>query len=157
MSKLAFRISVAVLLTTMVVLFFAIGFMSPEFPALQAKRQAGQTPLANPVAMVAAQAKAAMPLLRSWNCQRAYGHMTLQGEILNRTNAPIKNLLAVARYYTGTKTFVKSDTALIEYNPIMPGQTSPFKVISTDNPMMVECKISFTHLFGGTVEVEGVP
>jgi hypothetical protein len=141
----------------MVSLFFLIGVRSPEFQAQQAKRQAGQTPqaVANPVALVVAQAKA-VPLLLSWNCQRAYGYMTLQGEILNRTNAPIKNLLAVARYYTGSKTFVKSDTALIQYNPIMPGQTSPFKVISTDNPMMVECKISFTHLFGGTVEVEGV-
>jgi hypothetical protein len=34
MSKLAFRISVAGLLTTMVVLFFSIGIMSPGFQAM---------------------------------------------------------------------------------------------------------------------------
>lgn len=71
----------------------------------------------------ATQSGAELKLL-SWHCEQAYGHMTLEGEVRNLTNAPIKNLLAVARYYTGTKEFVKSDTALVLYNPIMPGQTS---------------------------------
>src|SRR3982074_1583791 len=42
MPKFLFRIAVAVLLTTMLALFFAIGVQSPEFQAQRAKQQAEQ-------------------------------------------------------------------------------------------------------------------
>jgi hypothetical protein len=51
MSKFVFRISVAVLLTTMVVLFFTIGAISPEFQAQQAKQQAEQATKSTPTPM----------------------------------------------------------------------------------------------------------
>ena len=46
---------------------------------------------------------------------------------------------------------MKADTALVEYNPLMPGQTTPFKVMSTYNPVMKKCTIAFKEMFGGTL------
>src|SRR2546429_2198974 len=80
----------------------------------------------------------------SWHCERSNSgsYMILEGEVRNLTDAPISRLMAVARYHTKNDQFVRSDDALIAYNPIMPGQTSPFKIMSTYNPMTARCSLS---------------
>ena len=86
--------------------------------------------------------------LLSWSCNQEHGHMITQGEVKNISNSPIKNVVAVGMLRQKDNTLVKSDDALIEYNPILAGQTSPFKVISTHNPAITNCNISFKTLFG---------
>jgi hypothetical protein len=109
-------------------------------------------------ATVSTVAKEARPTpdiqLLNFNCSHTYGFTTVEGEIRNLTNSPISNLVVVASHSSSDGQFIKSDTALIEYNPIMPGQTSPFKSISTHNPMMSKCKVGFKLLFGGAVRVK---
>ena len=46
-----------------------------------------------------------------------YFHIT--GEVKNISNKPLKGVRAVGTAYTEDGKFVKSDTALIEYNPIL--------------------------------------
>ena len=41
--------------------------------------------------------------------------------------------------------------ALIEYNPILPGQISPFKVMVTENPSMRKAGVEFKSLLGGAM------
>ena len=48
--------------------------------------------------------------------------------------------------------FITSDDALIDYNPILPGQTSPFKAMATENPAMRKASIDFKELMGGSIE-----
>ena len=49
--------------------------------------------------------------------------------------------------------FVTSDEALIAYNPVLPGQTAPFEVLTQANPMMKKFSVTFKEMFGGTIKV----
>jgi hypothetical protein len=84
-------------------------------------------------------------------CSKAYSFMTYEGLVTNNTSQPLEDVEAVALYYTDDGTFVKSDSALIDYNPLLPGQSSPFSVISTDNPAITRCRVEFKEFFGGTI------
>ena len=46
---------------------------------------------------------------------------------------------------------ITSDSSLIEYDPILPGQTSPFKVIERYNPAMEKANIEFKHMWGNRI------
>jgi hypothetical protein len=46
---------------------------------------------------------------------------------------------------------IKADDALIEFNPIMPGQTSPFHSLTTRNPVMSRFTVEFKHFFGESI------
>ena len=72
----------------------------------------------------------------------------VEGQVKNLSGESLKNVQAVATWYTKDGTFVSSDNALIEYNPILPGQTSPFKTITRGNPAMSRYSVSFKSLFG---------
>ena len=48
-----------------------------------------------------------------------------------------------------TRTFLKTSSAIVEYNPIMPGQTSPFTVMDTGNPVISTEQTSFKEMMGG--------
>jgi len=56
--------------------------------------------------------------------------------------------MAVGEFRTKDGTLVKSEDSIIEYNPILPGQTSPFETGGTDNPAITNCNLSFKNLFG---------
>lgn len=90
----------------------------------------------------------------NWHWSREYSYIIAEGEVRNISDQKLDNVLAVLRYYTADYTFVTSDDALIDYNPIMPGQTSPFKVYTTDNPLIKSGGLSFRHLMGGAISVK---
>jgi len=80
-----------------------------------------------------------------------YGYMIVEGQVKNITSYNLKNVEAVAAWYDDKENFITSDSTLAEYNPIVPGQASPFKVMSTHNPVMKKYTISFKYLMGGTI------
>jgi len=57
----------------------------------------------------------------------------------------------MAGWFTENGQLVTSDTALIEYRPVLLGQTSSFKAINTLNPEMTNGTLSFKGFFGGTL------
>ena len=63
----------------------------------------------------------------------------------------LDNVTAVATFRDAQGILVKTETALLEYNPIMPGQTSPFKAGGTDNPLIETCSTSFKYLMGRVI------
>ncbi len=69
----------------------------------------------------------------------------------NVTDRKIENCQAVVQFHTESGDFITSDTALIEFNPLLPGQTSPWKVMTRHNPAMNQARVSFKVLFGGSV------
>lgn len=95
-----------------------------------------------------AQKAAAMLQLVSWNWSTAHGYVTAEGQVKNISNQSIQNAQAVVTFYTSGGEFITSSDALIEYNPILPGQTSPFKVMARHNPAMNKAGIDFKTLFG---------
>lgn len=96
-------------------------------------------------------AKAKLVLINStWSS--AHGYVTVEGQVGNISGRKIQNVEALAQFYTEEKTFITSDSALVEYNPLMPGQISPFKIITTHNPLMKTSSISFKLIFGETLD-----
>lgn len=92
--------------------------------------------------------------LISYSCNREYGFFKVTGQVKNISGQSMESVQAVGTLYTDNGTFVKSDTALIEYNPVLPGQTSPFEVITTDNPAAKKCQVEFKRFWGGTISTK---
>jgi hypothetical protein len=97
----------------------------------------------------------ALALISSNGYEAEYGGFHyIEGQVRNLSNEPLENMMVVGTCYDKEGNFIKSDDALIDYNPILPGQTSPFKTISTGNPAMARFRVEFKTLFGGTLAVE---
>jgi hypothetical protein len=79
------------------------------------------------------------------------GFHYIEGQVKNLSDKPLENVTAVGIWYDKDGNFIKSDDAVIDYNPILPGQTSPFKTISTGNPAMSRYRVEFKRIFGGTI------
>lgn len=80
-----------------------------------------------------------------------HGFSQVEGRVKNLTGQSLRNVEAVVTWYTATGRFVTSDSAFIEFNPLLPGQISPFKVTTRTNPEMTSFSVEFKHLMGGTI------
>lgn len=89
--------------------------------------------------------------LQQWNWHEEHGYAIAEGAIKNISSESLDNVVAVMLIYDKNGNFIKSDDALIEYRPILPGQTSPFKVMSSFNPEMNKATINFKAFSGGTL------
>lgn len=89
--------------------------------------------------------------LLSYNCYSEHGYFHITGEVKNISDKSLEDVVAVGIAYTESGEFVKSDDALIDYNPILSGQTSPFEILMTDNPAIKKCKVDFKEFFGGSI------
>jgi hypothetical protein len=78
------------------------------------------------------------------------GYHVVEGQVVNLTARPLERVTAVATWYTQDGTSVTGDTALIEKDPILPGQTSPFRAGIRSNLPMDTFSVQFKHL-GETV------
>ena len=85
----------------------------------------------------------------SWS--ENYGYATYEGQVKNISSLKLENIQAVVTWYDGNGNMITSSSAMIEYNPILPGQASPFKVMKTYNPAMQKAGVEFSHLMGGTI------
>jgi hypothetical protein len=82
------------------------------------------------------------------------GYHYVEGQVKNVSDESLKNVVVVATWYDKDGNFIKTDDALIDYNPILPGQTSPFKTITSGNPAMSRYTVEFKHLLGGTISLD---
>jgi hypothetical protein len=90
-------------------------------------------------------------LLLNWTWTEESGYAIVEGEVQNLSLENLHDIVVVVKFYTAEEMFITSDNALIDYNPILPGQSSPFKVIVGYNPAMKTASISFKELMGGTI------
>lgn len=117
------------------------------------------SPNSTPGSAESAPVPASGPMLevQSWRCSKEYSYIFVTGEVKNISSQPLKSVLAVGEFRTKAGEFVKSADALIDYNPILPGQTSPFKAGTTDNPQIQGCQLAFKQLFGGAIAYSELP
>jgi hypothetical protein len=80
--------------------------------------------------------------------QSSSNYMTVEGEVVNLTEQSLERIAVVITWRDRVGGFITSNTVLIDYDPILPKQTSPFKVISKRNPQMDHFDISFRQLGG---------
>lgn len=90
--------------------------------------------------------------LNAWNWKVEHGYITVTGEVENLSDKPIKSLMAMAKFYDADGNFVKSSDGMVEYQPLLAGQSSPFRAMSTHNPAIKEVKLEFKKMFGGQVK-----
>ena len=89
--------------------------------------------------------------VQSWRCTKEYDYVFVIGEVKNVSDRRLENVLAVGEFRTSSGELVKAEDALLDYNPILAGQTSPFKAGGTDNPEIKRCNLSFRYLLGGSI------
>ena len=92
--------------------------------------------------------------LVNYKCSVEYGYFKITGQVKNISTKPMENVMAVGSIFTASGEFVKSSDALIDYNPILVGQTSPFQTLTTTNPEATKCKVEFKEMFGGTISTK---
>ena len=89
--------------------------------------------------------------VESWKCETEGNHIYLRGEVKNISDSSFTNLMVVATFRSKDKTVVKSQNSLVEEDPLLPGQTSPFKVMTRVDPEISECSLTFKILGGGKI------
>lgn len=57
------------------------------------------------------------------------GYLTAEGRVKNLTAAPIDGIKAIVTVKDASGRALRTDDALIEYKPLNPGQSSPFRVM----------------------------
>lgn len=72
----------------------------------------------------------------------------VSGEITNMGNEKLDDVEATTTFYDSDGNVVKTADAVIDFNPLMPGQTSSYKTMATDNPLIKTEKTEF-HSMGG--------
>lgn len=90
--------------------------------------------------------------LLSWSCQQEHGYVHVRGEVRNTSSRKLENVVAVGEFRTKDGELVKAEEALLDYNPILPSQTSPFSAGGTDNPRIKHCGVTFKYLLGGSID-----
>lgn len=77
-------------------------------------------------------------------------YMRVEGEVRNLTDQPIARIRAVVTWRTEQGEFITTDETMIDYDPLLPGQSSPFQVLTRNNPEMkrhwVEFRIGSTEI-----------
>ncbi|MDC0358157.1 zinc ribbon domain-containing protein [Oligoflexia bacterium] len=89
--------------------------------------------------------------LIKWSWSNSSSYVTAKGQVKNISGRKLKSVVALVSFFDKNDNFITSDTSLIEYNPIMPGQISPFSVIERYNPAMKTARVEFKHHFGGKI------
>jgi len=87
--------------------------------------------------------------LLDWVWNHEYGYVTAEGRVKNISGKKLNRVQAIVVWYDKNGQMITYDSSFIEYNPVMPGQISPFKVIERYNPAMARATIEFKY-FGGT-------
>jgi hypothetical protein len=84
----------------------------------------------------------------SLRCSKEGGYVRVNGEVRNISSEPLENVEVVASFSSADGTLVKSGSALIDFNPLLPGQSSAFEARAEDDPEVSNCNYIFRKLGG---------
>jgi hypothetical protein len=96
----------------------------------------------------------ALELLSLRDRRSSTSHVRVTGEVRNISDDRLSGVLAVVTWRTASGALVVADEALLEYNPLMPGQATPFETISTYNPEMSTYSVAFRTLSGAAIRTK---
>ncbi len=98
-------------------------------------------------------------LLGSWafNILSGGSYVEVAGTVTNQSGRSLEHVQAVVTFKDKSGGFVTTDTGMVEYDPLLPGQTSPWKVMARHNPAMETAHVGFKTMFGGSLDFEKAP
>ena len=119
---------------------------------VEASQEEMQKAMDNVVGTVESSRSAPKLEVQSWKWNKdSESYIQIVGEVKNTSTYSLDGIIAVASFRDEKGDIITSDDALIDFQPILPGQTSPFKVIATYNPAMKKANIDFKEAGGGTI------
>lgn len=81
----------------------------------------------------------------SWRWQNSFSYAITEGEVRNNTRLKLELPRVNVEFRDKDGNFITSDYAFLEYRPLMPGQSSPFKIHTTWNPAMKTANLKFQN------------
>ena len=102
----------------------------------------------------AAPAGPQLALLSSRGGESSSAYYKVEGEVQNIGTEPLRAVVAVATWYDKNDAFISSESGMVEFDPLMPGQKSPYKVLIRSNPLMHQYGVTFKSIRGGELRVE---
>ena len=89
----------------------------------------------------------------SWKMS-SESYVKVEGEVTNISGESLKYVEAVVTFTTKDDTFITSESSLIEYDPLLPNQKSPWSVLARYNPAMQSAIVEFKTLRGQRLNVK---
>ncbi len=92
-------------------------------------------------------------IIESWHWGRTPGgsYVKAEGRVTNNTTQTLRNMQALVEYETSSGQFITSDFSTIDLRDLLPGQSSPFSVMTNYNPAMSRASLRFREFYGSTV------
>lgn len=84
-----------------------------------------------------------------WTWSASGRYALAEGRVTNNTTRTLQFARALAEYYTSSGDFITSDTGYFELTALLPGQSTPFTVMTSRNPAMGRATIRFLDRSGG--------
>ena len=85
---------------------------------------------------------------------RDYDYLIAEGQVKNVGSEKLTNVLAVVSCYDENGAFISHDHALIDYDPLLAWQISPWKTMVRWNPAMERFSVEFTTFDGQLIFTE---
>lgn len=79
---------------------------------------------------------------------RRVGFVVVSGEVVNHSNAPLKNVEAVVELLDAHQHTIKLESGMIELDPLPSGRISPFQVELMDDARAITYRVHFKRLMG---------
>ncbi len=77
--------------------------------------------------------------------------IVVEGQVRNISGESLRNVEVLVQWYSAGDEFIKGESALIEYDPILRNQVSPFRVITTWNPAMARFTVNLKRQSGAEI------
>lgn len=79
----------------------------------------------------------------SWRWNKESGYVTAEGQVKNISGRKLERVQALVTWYDKNRNMITFGSSFIEYDPILPDQKSPFRVMKRYNPEMKTANIEF--------------
>lgn len=89
--------------------------------------------------------------LASASAERQLGYVTVSGSVQNHAQNRLAQVEAVVELLDRQNHTVKVESALVAFDPLPPGETSPFRVEVPDTDRAVAYRVRFKKLLGGAL------
>lgn len=92
-------------------------------------------------------------IIEDWHWGRTAGgsYVRAEGRVTNNSKQTLRNMQALVEYETSSGQFITSDYSTIELRDLLPGQSSPFSVLTDYNPAMSRASLRFREFYGALV------
>ena len=129
---------------------------TPLVPDLspRADRPVEAAPFARPPASAAPAPGSPEVELLSSRESHGYGYHRVEGEVKNLADRALEHIEVVIEWYTASDEFITRDEAMFETDPIPPGQTASYRVMTPSAVAMAAYRLTFKPTFGGELSVK---